>query len=67
MESSNPSGYGLALEIGYAKALNKTIILINEKSKTDDSFKRYFEIVENLSDIVFDNLDDAIEYLGRFC
>jgi hypothetical protein len=32
MENSNPSGYGLSFEIG---ALNKTIILIDERSKND--------------------------------
>lgn len=66
MEASNPFGYGLALEIGYARALNKTIILVNDKSKVDDAFDRYFKIVENLADIVFENLDDAIDFLRRF-
>ena len=66
MESTNPSGLGLSLEVGYAKALNKTIILVNEKSKSNPEFERHFKIVENLADAVFDDLQKAICFLRRF-
>ena len=66
MEVSNPSGYGLALEVGYAKALNKTVILINERSSTDQQFDRYFKIIENMSDVVFDNFQDGLAHLLRY-
>jgi hypothetical protein len=39
MEEINPSGYGLAAEIGYAKAMGKLVILVDERSGVDDAFK----------------------------
>lgn len=35
MQSDNPSGIGLTLEVGYARALDKSIILVDERSKND--------------------------------
>lgn len=66
MSSGNPSGYGLALEIGYAKAKNKLIILIDERSPIDDKFSRYFAICHASSNIVLSSLDEAIDYLKTF-
>lgn len=66
MESSNPSGYGLAAEIAYAKALNKTVILIDERSEVDEEFARYFLFVKNMADISFSNYNDGINYLSKF-
>lgn len=66
MEPDNPSGIGLSLEIGYAKALGKTIILCDQKSEIYLDFKRKFEIVRNSCDILFDDLSDAIDYLNSF-
>lgn len=66
MSSDNPSGYGLALEIGFAKANGKLIILVDERSKDDILFKRYFAICQNSSNVVFDSLSKAIEYLKTF-
>jgi len=60
MESTNPSGYGLAFELGVAFALNKTIILIDEKSKTNDSFAKYFKILYKPSGVVFHNIQDEL-------
>ena len=65
MENSNPSGYGLTLELGYAKALNKPIILVDEKSKQKNDFSRYFRIVRETSNVVFDNLDEGIQLLKK--
>ncbi len=36
MDKENPSGYGLTFEIGYAKGLVKTVILVDEKSSSDE-------------------------------
>lgn len=58
LEKDNPSGFGLAAEIGYAKALGKTIIFVNEKS--DDIYLRF---VEELSDVVLTNFDAGIKFL----
>lgn len=66
MESSNPSGLGLALEIGYAKALAKTIILVDEKSQTSESFNRRFSIVRESSDIVVESLSEGIHLLSKY-
>ncbi len=66
MEKTNPSGFGLTLEIGIANALNKTIILIDEKSKTDKEFNKYFKIVYPCASVVFDNIKLGIKYLSSF-
>ena len=66
MAADNPSGYGLALEIGYAKAKNKLIILVDERSKNDIEFSKYFSICHESSNVIFENLDDAIEYLKKY-
>jgi len=59
MEESNPSGIGLALEIGYAKGLGKFVILVNQ------SDNRYYAIVEETADITFSDFKDAVEFLRR--
>jgi nucleoside 2-deoxyribosyltransferase len=66
MESTNPSGYGLSFELGIAYALNKTIILIDEKSPLDQQFAKYFKILHRPSGVVLSNLDEGIEYLKKF-
>lgn len=66
MEKNNPSGIGLSLEVGYAKALGKTIILVDEKSSSDEFFKEKFKIVRDSATIVFDNLSLGLEYLSSF-
>tara|TARA_R110002111_G_scaffold257081_1_gene325052 strand:- start:3339 stop:3731 length:393 start_codon:yes stop_codon:yes gene_type:complete len=66
MEKTNPSGYGLAFEVGIAKALNKTIILVDEKSVENETFSRYFDIIRFSSGVSFNKLQDGIEYLKKF-
>lgn len=66
MEATNPSGFGLSFELGVAYALNKTIVLIDEKSKTDMQFERYFKIMHKPSGVVLSSLDEGIEYLKKF-
>ena len=66
MEADNPSGFGLTFEIGLAYALNKTIILVDEKSNVDKDFERYFKIVSNSTQIVTGNLIDGINFLKKF-
>lgn len=63
MQDINPSGYGLSLEIGYAIALGKPVILIDEKSIDNEKFKQYFAFVRECASIVFNNLEDGINYL----
>ena len=66
MAKENPSGFGLALEIGYAKALDKLIILVDEKSKHESEFERYFSICHASSTIVLSSLSEAIKFIETF-
>lgn len=63
MEASNPGGYSLALEIGFAKALGKSIYFVDQIE--DSSVSRYFEMVRQCSNRVFNTLDEAIEYISE--
>lgn len=65
ISSDNPSGFGLTLEVGYAKGLDKLIILIDEKSINDQKFAANFKIVRESSTMTFDNLEDGIEFLKK--
>ncbi len=65
MQEDNPSGIGLTLEIGYARAMDKSIILVDERSAIDETFANRFKIVRESSTIVFDNLNDGIEFLKK--
>lgn len=62
MEPTNPGGYSLALEIGFARALGKRVILIDQIE--DSSVSRYFEMVRQCSNHVFKTLDGAIDHLA---
>ena len=66
LSSENPSGYGLCLEVGYARGINKTIILVDENSGGDEEFARYYRIVHATSSIQFSTLQDGIDYLKTF-
>ena len=60
MDSENPSGYGLSLEVGYAHAYHKPIWYVCE-DKTDR--QRYFGMVRACSTKLFDSLESAIKEL----
>lgn len=61
MENSNPAGYALALEIGYAKALGKQTIFV--ENELDNPKKRYFDMVRHACDQNFQSLNEAVKYL----
>jgi nucleoside 2-deoxyribosyltransferase len=64
MEKSNPSGYGMMVEIGYAKALGKTIILVAPYDFIrDDPRAKYFEMAISCADVVVTTLADASRFL----
>lgn len=65
MERTNPSGFGLAVEIGYAKGINKTVILVLEKNHEIHK-DRYLEFLMKAADVTFEDLDNAIEFLKSF-
>ncbi len=61
LEASNPGGYALALEIGYAAALGKRILLV-EHHPTPERH-RYFEMVRTVANHRFDKLEQAVDWL----
>ena len=66
MQKDNPSGYGLTLEIGYARGLNLPVILVDERSRYDKDFSNSFKFIRESSSIVFDNFHDGLELLKNF-
>jgi len=65
LEASNPGGYALALEVGFANALGKKIILVDEKSSTDATAKRYLSMITECSDVHFQRFEDGVEFLQK--
>ena len=61
MEATNPGGYALALEVGFAKALSKKIVLVDQI--VDPTVGRYFEMVRQVADSVFSDLYPAIAHI----
>ena len=64
IEQSNPSGIGAAFEAGVAKSAGIPIILVDEKSASDEVFGKRFAIVSELADVVFNNLSDGLSFLN---
>lgn len=62
MESTNPGGYALALEVGFAKALSKYIVLVDQIE--DPKVDRYFEMVRQVADVVVNDLESAFRHLA---
>ena len=58
MELHNPGGYSLALEIGYAKALGKKIVFIEEHPENER--RKYFDMIREVVDYTFDDLESAL-------
>jgi nucleoside 2-deoxyribosyltransferase len=63
MERANPAGFALALELGYAKALGKTILLVEEHDT--EVRRRYFEMVRQVADHHYETLEAAILHLQQ--
>lgn len=59
-ERTNPSGYGLAAEMGYAKGLGKRILLVNQKCD------KYTVFLNHLAWRTFETLDDGIKFLANW-
>ena len=64
-EESNPGGYALCLEIGYAKGLGKTVIFVDERLN-DPKASRYMAMVHCSSDFVFPSLEDGVSFFREF-
>lgn len=63
LESSNPSGYGLSVEIGYARALEKFVVLVDEKSRSDTRLEKRLRILQSTASVVFSRFSDGVHYL----
>jgi len=65
MERTNPSGIGLACELGYAYGKDTTVVLVLEDESKH--FKdRYLQFMEKVSDVRFSSLEDGIRFLSTF-
>ena len=60
MDSANPSGYGLSLEVGFAHALGKPVVFVDALGV--DWRSRYFGIVRSVSRVV-GGVDEALAAL----
>ena len=60
LEKEDQNGHALALELGYAKALGKTILLVQEHGPEHD---KYSQAVREVADFCFDSLGEAVSYL----
>lgn len=67
MEEDNPSGLGLALEIGYAKALGKKIILVLDHEFVMQDRYRYFLMAEVCADSTFTDHKEALKLIQSLC
>jgi len=65
MERSNPSGIGMACELGYAHGRDKTVILVLEE-ESDHFEDRYLRFMEKVSSITFSKLNEGIQFLNTF-
>ena len=65
LEATNPAGYALALEVGYAKALGKAVILVDEQSLRSEQVRRYLQMVRSTADVTFDSLAEGVLHLQR--
>ena len=60
MADDNPSGIGLALEVGYALALGKTVVLVD---RSEGDREKYMAIVRQAAQVRFDHILLAIAWL----
>ncbi|MDQ3181746.1 MAG: nucleoside 2-deoxyribosyltransferase domain-containing protein [Acidobacteriota bacterium] len=65
MEKTNPSGIGLACEMGFAYGIGKTVILVLE-TENEHIEERYLDFLRKVSHVTFSNFLDGIKYLKSF-
>ena len=63
-DKDNPSGLGLSLEAGYAYALGKFIIYVDEISQNPER-ARYCGMLRSVATVVVQNLDDGLSVLEK--
>lgn len=65
MEKSNPSGIGLACEMGFGYALGKTVILVLE-DENEKIPEEYLAFLKKVSHVTFSDFQAAVNYLKTF-
>jgi hypothetical protein len=65
LEDSNPGGFSLALEMGYAKAISKKLILVDEKSASSEELRGRLAMLHSIADYCPHSLDEAISILRQ--
>jgi len=60
LETSNPGGYALAFELGYAKARGQIVVLVDEK-RSDPEHERAMRLVAAAVDVQAGTLDEGLE------
>ena len=65
VERTNPSCIGVSAEIGYAKGLGKTVILVLE-SNNETIKDSYLQFLTSMADITFSDFESGLDYLRSF-
>jgi nucleoside 2-deoxyribosyltransferase len=60
MDHDNPSGYGMCLEMGYAHALGKKIILVDMRSPVDARFRNWMGMARSVAHYNARDMEDGI-------
>lgn len=63
MERMNPSGFGLACEIGYAYGIGKLVVLVLEPGHTVHK-DRYLDFMRKVSSVTFPTFDGGLNFLA---
>ena len=63
MEISNPGGFAMAFELGFARALGKKVIFCEEPGFSNDQRTKYLELLRNAADRTCVSLESGIEIL----
>jgi len=61
LQADNPAGHNMAFELGFAHALGKPILFVNESQK----FERFVGMLRAVSQAYFNNFDDALAYFSK--
>jgi hypothetical protein len=67
LEEANPGGYALALEVGFAKALGKRIIFVNEKGTADPKRWQVLHMIEAAADVHVKTFEEGLNILKQMC
>lgn len=64
MNSANPSGYGVSIEIGYAYGIGKHIVFLDMLDV--DWRSKYFGMARSMANAVFYDFDSCEQYIKDF-